>query len=138
MVHIDIHYEGDLRCRAVHGPSGSELVTDPPVDNAGRGESFSPTDLLATALGTCMLSLMAITASRHAWDLAGAEVRVVKTMAANPRRVARLEVEIRVPAELEAGARAALERAALTCPVHKSLHPDVEIPVRFLWGQPEA
>lgn len=138
MVQIDIVYEGDLRCRARHGPSKTELVTDPPVDNQGRGESFSPTDLVATALGTCMLSIMGIVARRHGWDLSGASVRVEKSMIADPdRRIGRLDVVIRVPdrsRSLDDKARAALERAALTCPVHKSLSPAVEIPVRFEWS----
>ncbi len=135
VVQIEIRYEGGLRCAATHGPSGTQLTTDAPVDNHGRGESFSPTDLLATALGTCMLTLMGIAAERHAWDLAGATVRVAKRMASDPRRVGELEVVIAVPAELDQRARTSLERAALTCPVHKSLHPDVAIPVRFAWGE---
>lgn len=135
MVQIDIVYEGDLRCRARHGPSGKELVTDPPADNQGRGESFSPTDLVATALGTCMLTIMGIVARRHGWDLAGARVQVEKGMIADPeRRIGRLAVTIRVPAELDPAARQALERAAFTCPVHKSLGANVEIPVQFHWG----
>lgn len=135
MVQIDIAYEGDLRCRARHGPSGTELLTDPPVDNQGRGAYFSPTDLVATALGTCMLTTMAIVARRHGWDLSGARVRVEKGMVADPaRRIGRLAVVIAVPAELDDAARAALERTAHACPVHKSLAPTTEIPVTFLWG----
>ena len=134
MVQIDIRYEGNLRCRATHGPSQAEIATDAPVDNHGRGESFSPTDLLATALGTCMLTLMGIAAQRHDWELGEATVSVRKKMAADPRRVGELEVIITVPAELDERARTTLERAALTCPVHKSLHPDLNIPVRFAWG----
>ncbi|MBK7877315.1 MAG: OsmC family protein [Planctomycetes bacterium] len=135
MVQIDIAYEGDLRCRARHAPSGSEVLTDAPVDNQGRGESFSPTDLVATALGACMLTIMGIVARRHGWDLAGARVRVEKGMIADPtRRIGRLAVTIAIPAELEPAAREALERAAYTCPVHKSLSPATEIPVTFLWG----
>lgn len=135
MVQIDIEYQGDLRCRARHGPSGTELLTDAPVDNQGRGESFSPTDLVATALGACMLTIMGIVAKRHGWDLAGARVKVEKGMIADPaRRIGRLAVTISVPAELDAAARGALERAAFTCPVHQSLSPATEIPVTFLWG----
>jgi putative redox protein len=135
MVQIDIAYEGDLRCRARHVPSGTELFTDPPLDNQGRGESFSPTDLVASALGTCMLSIMAIVARRHAWDLSGASVRVEKSMIADPeRRIGRLAVTIRVPAKLETAAREALQRAAMTCPVHRSLSSAVDIPVAFEWG----
>ena len=135
MVKIQIRYEGDLRCHATHGPSSVTLSTDAPVDNQGRGESFSPTDLVATALGTCMLTIMGIVARRHGWDLSGASVEVEKGMAATPvRRIGSLGVVIRVPAELDSKAQAALETAAHTCPVHKSLHPDIQIPVRFLFG----
>ena len=133
-VQIDVTYEGDLRTRAVHGPSGNSLVTDPPVDNQGRGESFSPTDLVATALGTCMATLMGIFAARHSIDLRGMQVVVKKEMVQTPvRRIGRLPVEIRVPLAADHPHRAALERAALTCPVHQSLHPDVEKPVTFVW-----
>jgi putative redox protein len=135
MVKIQIAYEGDLRCHATHGPSGVQLNTDAPVDNQGRGESFSPTDLVATALGACMLTIMGIVARRHAWDLSGATVEVTKGMVAAPiRRIGSLEVVIRVPAELDEAARKTLENAAYTCPVHKSLHPEIQIPVRFLFG----
>ena len=135
MVKIQATYEGGLRCRAEHGPSGAALSTDAPVDNQGKGESFSPTDLVATALGTCMLTTMGIVAERHGWDLSGAEALVEKGMVADPaRRIGRLAVEIRVPAKLDQRARETLERTALTCPVHKSLRPEVEIPVRFAWG----
>jgi len=135
MVKIQIRYEGELRCHATHGPSSVSLATDAPVDNQGRGESFSPTDLVATALGTCMLTIMGIVARRHDWDLRGATVEVEKGMVATPvRRIGSLGVVIRVPAELDPKAQAALENAAYTCPVHKSLHPDIQIPVRFLFG----
>jgi putative redox protein len=133
-VQIDISYEGGLRCAAVHAPSKTRLLTDAPVDNHGKGESFSPTDLVATALGTCMLTIMGIFAERHAIDLRGTTVTVLKEMAAAPiRRIARLASEIRVPLPESHPQREALERAALTCPVHQSLHPDVEKPVRFVW-----
>lgn len=139
MVRIEVDYPGDLRCRAVHAPSRTELVTDPPLDNQGRGESFSPTDLVATALGTCILTTMGIVARRHGWPLEGAKASVDKEMVADPeRRIGRLTVTIRVPGELDAKARTALERAALTCPVHRSLDPRVEIPMRFEWGVPAS
>ena len=135
MVEIQIRYEGNLSCRAVHVPSGAELRTDAPRDNQGRGESFSPTDLVATALGTCMLTLMGIVARRNDWDLSGAEVRVVKKMVADPlRRIGELEVVIRVPREFDARAKETLERAALTCPVNQSLPERIARPVRFEWG----
>ena len=135
MVQIQVRYEGDLSCRAVHGPSGAELRTDAPVDNEGRGESFSPTDLVAAALGSCMLTIMGIVARRHEWDLVGTELSVVKSMVADPqRRIGTLEVLIRVPGEFDEGQRKLLEKAALTCPVHHSLGLNVEKPVRFEWG----
>ncbi len=134
MVRIDFEYAGDLRCRAVHGPSSTGLVTDAPVDNHGRGESFSPTDLLATALGTCMLTVMGITAAKNDWDIDGATASVEKGMVADPaRRVGSLTVEVRVPHELEADARRALEEAARNCPVANSLGA-IEIPTTFHWG----
>lgn len=135
MVAMELEYQGDLHCRAAHGPSGRVLETDAPVDNQGRGESFSPTDLLATALGTCILTVMGIAARTHGVDFAGATARVEKEMATAPlRRVGRLTVEVRVPGEVSAEDQLKLERAAHTCPVHKSLHPDVEVLVRFQWG----
>ncbi len=134
-VHIDIEYVGGLRTSAKHGPSGCTLVTDPPVDNHGKGESFSPTDLCATAFGTCMLTIMGIYAERHGIDLRGATAHVEKEMAQTPvRRIARLATEIRVPLPVDHPQREALERAALACPVHASLHPDIEKPVTFVWG----
>lgn len=135
MVKIQVRYEGDLHCVATHTPSGAHFATDAPLDNQGRGESFSPTDLVATALGTCMLTVMGIVARRHGWDLSGATAEVEKSMVATPvRRIGSLAVVIRVPGELDERARTTLEQAALTCPVHRSLHPDVAIPLRILWG----
>jgi len=132
MVQIDITYEGDLHTEAVHGPSGNRLATDAPKDNEGRGESFSPTDLVATALGSCMVTIMGIVARRREIPLEGARVRVVKHMVTEPvRRIGKLEVVFDLPAGLGGDDRKALERAAVTCPVHKSVHPDIEIPVTF-------
>ncbi len=132
VVRIDIVYEGGLRTRALHAPSGSELSTDAPKDNEGRGESFSPTDLVATALGTCMLTIMGIVARRKGLALEGARVRVEKQMVVDPvRRIGRLTVEFQMPAALAPADRKLLEQAAFTCPVHRSLHPEIEIPVTF-------
>lgn len=135
MVTIDIQYQGDLRCEAVHQPSGTHLNTDAPKDNQGKGESFSPTDLVATALGTCMMTLMGIAARNMNVDLKGTQVTVQKEMAAVPmRKIGKLGVKIKVPAKVTAEQKQKLEQAALTCPVHKSLHPDVQIPVEFVWA----
>ena len=131
---VDIEYLGGLRTQAKHSPSASTLLTDAPVDNHGKGESFSPTDLCATAFGTCMVTVMGIYAERHGIDLRGTTVRVEKEMIAAPvRRIGVLRTEIRVPLAPDHPQREALERAALTCPVHQSLHPDVEKPVTFVW-----
>ncbi|HET6880092.1 MAG TPA: OsmC family protein [Pirellulales bacterium] len=135
MVNIDINYQGQLHCEAVHAPSGAKLATDAPKDNHGKGESFSPTDLVATALGTCMLTVMGIVAQRHNISLEGAKVRVVKDMATSPvRRIGKLTVEFHVPGNVAEEQRKLLEHAAHTCPVHKSLHPEIKIPVTFHWG----
>ena len=134
MVTIHVLYQGDLRTQSTHGPSKTTLITDAPVDNQGKGASFSPTDLVATALGTCMLTTMGIVAKRHGWVLDGATCTVEKHMVADPeRRIGKLTVTIRMP-EFGEKERTILERTAFTCPVHKSLHPKVEIPVTFHWG----
>lgn len=136
MVQIQSSYEGNLRTRAVHAPSSAELVTDAPVDNHGKGESFSPTDLVATALGSCMLTIMGIVAERHAWDLSRATVQVEKTMSSDlPRRIEELAVVLTIPGEFDAAARKALEVAALGCPVHATLGERVSMPVRFVWDE---
>jgi putative redox protein len=135
VVRIDVRYEGDLHTRGRHGPSGATLETDAPKDNEGRGEAFSPTDLLATALGSCMLTVMGIVARRHAWAMEGATVSVEKHMVTEPlRRVGRLVLRFAMPAGIPVEARRVLERAARTCPVHQSLHPDVKVETMFDWG----
>jgi putative redox protein len=135
MVAIQIEYQGELHCKAVHGPSGTELNTDAPKDNQGRGESFSPTDLVATALGTCMLTIMGIMARTLNIDIAGTTATVEKEMTdAPPRMIQRLVVKIHVPHALSPDDQQKLERAAYTCPVHKSLHPDVQTPIAFTWN----
>ena len=127
MVEINIVYEGQLHCAATHGPSATVLTTDAPKDNMGKGESFSPTDLVATALGTCIVTTMGIVAQRHGIDISGTKVRVEKHMITTGiRRIGRLPVEIHVPHTVSEEDRQRLENAAGTCPVHKSLHPDVD------------
>jgi putative redox protein len=135
MVEIQIAYQGQLRCSAVHTPSRTELRTDAPVDNMGRGESFSPTDLVATALGTCILTILGILAQRGGLDLGAAEVTVRKEMTNAPvRRIGRLSVDVRIPAVLPEEDRKSFEAAAHTCPVRRSIHPDIETPISFRWG----
>jgi putative redox protein len=134
MVQIDVTYQGGLRCRAVHGPSGTELVTDAPVDNHGKGESFSPTDLVATALGVCIPTVMGIVAERERIDLTGLHVTVQKTMSAEPpRRIAKLTTRIVMPEGLTEQQRAKLEKAAHTCPVHQTLQGTVDMPIEFVY-----
>lgn len=135
MVTIATHYEGQLRCSAVHGPSGMRILTDAPVDNQGKGEAFSPTDLVATALGTCILTTMGIVAGRLGVRIEGATCTVEKHMAAKPpRRIAMLASYIAMPAGIPPEHRAALEHAAHHCPVHQSLHTEMEKPITFNWA----
>ena len=135
MVEMQIVYDGGLRCTATHGPSGAQVQTDAPKDNHGRGEAFSPTDLVGVALGTCMLTTMAIVAERRGIDLRGTRVRVVKEMVADPlRRIGRLVVEFSCPSGLSDEQRQVLENAANACPVHKALHGQVDIPVTYRWA----
>jgi uncharacterized OsmC-like protein len=132
MVKVTIDYQGGLHCRAEHGPSGATVETDAPVDNQGKGESFSPTDLVGVAMGSCMATIMGIYARNKGIPLEGLRVEVQKEMTQSaPRKIARLTTDIWFPKGLEKNP--ALEHAALTCPVHQSLHPDVEKPVNFHW-----
>jgi uncharacterized OsmC-like protein len=134
-VEITVTYQGDLRCEAQHGPSRTRLQTDAPVDNQGKGESFSPTDLVATALATCIVTTMGIVAKRHGIPLEGATVRVEKHMVADPlRRIGRLPVHVRIPARLDEKQRKLMMHTAETCPVHRSLGADVERPITWEWA----
>lgn len=134
MVEIQIQYEGGLHCAALHVPSGDRIATDAPVDNNGRGEAFSPTDLVATALGTCMATIMGMAAERKGIELAGMAVRVRKVMSVDaPRRISRLEVDLEVPLAEDHPERRFLESAALSCPVHQSLHPGIEVVFDWRW-----
>lgn len=137
-VGINLVYEGHLRCAATHGPSGAALTTDAPVDNQGKGESFSPTDLVATALGACVMTIMGIVAERNQIDLTGTRIHVSKEMIQQPiRRIGRLPVTVTIPgdkaAKVAAVDRTKLETAARHCPVHQSLHPDIDSPIEFVW-----
>ena len=135
MVHLSSVYEGGLRCRATHAPSGTSLVTDAPVDNHGKGESFSPTDLVATALGACMMTIMGIVAERHGVNLVGMTAETVKEMTKEPpRRIASLRTRLTIPLPADHPQRAALEQAAHTCQVHKSLHPEIDAAIEFVWA----
>lgn len=129
-------YEGDLRTVATHLQSGSAIETDAPVDNQGRGEHFSPTDLVATALGSCMATIMGIKARDMGVDLRGMAISIQKTMKADPRRIGGIELTFRFPdtLSLDEKQRTILERAAHSCPIGHSLHPDVVVKAAFQWN----
>ena len=136
-VEINIVYEGGLHCTAVHGPSKQKVGTDAPVDNGGKGAAFSPTDLVATALGTCMATIMGLVANRNQLDIDGLKIQVIKEMVAEPvRRIGALKTRMVFPPgkTLSAADRAKLEAAAKACPVKQSLHPDVKTPVEFVYS----
>ncbi len=136
MVEIKLSYEGDLHCSAVHGPSGSTLVTDAPVDNNGRGQAFSPTDLVATALGSCMATVIGIVAKRKEIAVEGMTVAVRKFMSDDqPRRIKRLELDLVMPLPGSHPERKLLESAARGCPVHHSIHPDIEVVMNWTWQE---
>lgn len=134
MVEIKLTYEGDLHCHALHVPSGSTIATDAPVDNNGRGEAFSPTDLVATALGACMATVIGIVARRKEIAVEGMKVNVRKSMSDDaPRRISRLEVDIDMPLPASHPDARLLESAARGCPVHHSIHPDIEVKLHWHW-----
>ena len=134
MVEVSIDYTGDLHCDATHGPSHSKISTDAPADNRGKGETFSPTDLVATALGTCMATTVGIAAKDHGLDLRGMSVRVRKEMSKDaPRRIVGLPSEVHFPLPPDCPQRALLEQTVLNCPVNKSLPPEIERPTTFFW-----
>jgi len=134
MTEITVEYLGDLQCRVHHGPSGASMLTDAPPDNNGLGRQFAPTDLVGTALGSCILTVMGIVARKHGIDMSGARLSVRKHMSAQPpRRIARLEVDIVMPRPLGEEDVRRLENAAHLCPVHRSLHPDIVVPISFRW-----
>lgn len=131
MVKISAIYMGEKHCTAKHEASNTLLETDAPKDNQGRGESFSPTDLVATALGTCMLTTMAIFAEREGLDIKNSRMHVEKVMGSNPRKIASLKTVLEMPTALTIEKRKWLEEIALNCPVKISLHPDIQIPIEF-------
>ena len=131
MVRIEAVYDGNLRCSATHIPSGQTLVTDAPVDNMGKGQSFSPTDRLATSMLNCMMTIIAIAADSRKLDVSGMSGSVEKHMASGPRRVSKLEVQISLPTDLNSEDRAWLIKRGLACPVHKSVSREMEVEVKF-------
>jgi len=135
MVEMTLVYEGGLHTQARHGPSRAAIETDAPVDNQGKGEAFSPTDLLATSLASCMLTTMAIVGDREGWRLDGARARIEKHMELEPRRrVGRVVIELTLPVGLPEAARPRLEETARGCPVAASIHPDTQIDLTMSWG----
>ena len=129
-----VTYLGNLRTSNEHLKSGDIFITDAPTDNQGKGEAFSPTDTVATGLANCMLTTMGIKAQGLKVDLKGATATVTKTMASNPRRISKIEIEIHLPIGISEKNQKILENTARTCPVEYSLHPDIERIVVFNWG----
>lgn len=133
MVKMHSIYTGDLHCKLTHEPSGSEIETDAPKDNQGKGENFSPTDLVAAALSSCILTTMAIVAKRDGIPFEGASIEIEKEMNASPRRIASLAMVATLPDSIPESYRPKIEHVAQACPVSKSLHPDVQKPIRFIY-----
>ena len=129
---MKVRYNGDLRCTATHLKSGNEVITDAPTDNNGKGEAFSPTDLLCTSLTTCMITLMGITANSKEIKLGEIEADIEKIMGSDPRRVSGINIQYRIQ-NLDYTSReiGILKNAAMTCPVAKSIHPDIELGIDF-------
>ena len=132
-VKISGTYAGNKKVTLIHGPSQSKIGTAAPVDNNGDGSSFSPTDLVAAALGSCMMTIIGIVAERDGIDVSNMKMEVEKSMSPSPRRIAELPVVLYLPAELGEAERKKLEAAAKTCPVHHSLHPEISIPIEFVY-----
>ena len=128
-----ITYLGDLRTSSIHLQSGSEIISDAPLDNNGKGEAFSPTDTVANALASCMLTVMGIKARDMGVSLTGSVAEVTKSMQAEPRRISGIKVVFTMKSDADEKAKTILERTALTCPVHQSLHPDIVKDVTFNW-----
>ena len=128
-----VRYLGELRCSSMHMQSGTEILTDAPTDNQGKGEAFSPTDLVANSLATCMITIMAIKARDLDLELKGTTAEVIKVMAAEPRRISEIHIHFEMNLTADAKTKIILERTAITCPVHHSLHPDIKKVISFTW-----
>lgn len=125
-------YIGDLRTEAVHVRSGNKIITDAPIDNQGKGEAFSPTDLVATALGSCMMTIVGIAANTHGFNIDGAHWKITKIMASDPRRISEVRIDITFPPNNYSDkTKKIIEHSALTCPVAQSLHPDLKQDIHF-------
>ncbi|MBR5734455.1 MAG: OsmC family protein [Desulfovibrionaceae bacterium] len=134
---VTAKYLGNLRVECTHCATGTQIITDAPLDNHGKGEAFSPTDLCVTALASCAMTIIGIYGQAHDVDVTGTQIEVVKTMSANPpRRIAKIEVVFTMPdREYTDKQKIMIERAANTCPVHLSLHPDIEQIITFKWAK---
>jgi len=130
-----VSYLGDLRTEAVHLQSGNTIITDAPIDNEGKGEAFSPTDLVATALASCILTIMGIVAKRNEINLDGTNAEVEKIMATNPRRIGGVKIKILVNKKFDKKIQNKLENAALSCPVSGSLNKDLRETIEFIYPQ---
>ncbi|MGB5821163.1 MAG: OsmC family protein [Saonia sp.] len=128
-----VTYTGALRTTCTHLRSGSDFITDAPIDNNGLGQAFSPTDTVATGLASCMLTVMGIKANDLEVDLTDSTAEVTKHMAPNPRRISKIEISLSLPSSISDKHRKILENTANTCPVHQSLHPDIEKEIVFNW-----
>ena len=128
-----ITYLGDLRTSSVHLQSGTEILSDAPTDNNGKGEAFSPTDMVANALGSCMMTIMAIKSQDLNVDLVGSTIEITKVMNAEPRRIGKIIVDIKMAVSASEKEQTILERAAMTCPVFLSLHPEIQKEISFGW-----
>ena len=135
MTTAKVTYQGELRTQSIHLQSNNQIITDAPVDNHGKGEAFSPTDLLASSLASCMLTIMGIKAASMDLDISGSSAEVTKVMAAEPRRVSEVHVDIKFAQSFDARTQKVLEQAALTCPVAKSIHPDIQQIVNFYYAE---
>jgi len=128
-----VTYTGELRTKSVHLQSGSEIITDAPTDNNGRGEAFSPTDMVANSLATCMFTIMGIKANQMGVNFDGSTASVTKIMRSEPRMISKIIVEFDMNLSADGKTKILLERAAMTCPVYLSLHPDIQKEITFNW-----
>ena len=128
-----ITYLGELRTSSIHIQSGSEIISDAPIDNNGKGAAFSPTDTVANGLGSCMFTVMGIKAAEMNVDLSYSTAEITKIMAAEPRRISEIHIVFNITVEVDEKTKTILERTAMTCPVHYSLHPDINKVITFNW-----
>ena len=128
-----ITYLGELRTSSIHIQSGSEIISDAPIDNNGKGAAFSPTDTVANGLGSCMFTVMGIKAAEMNVDLSYSTAEITKVMAAEPRRISEIHIVFNITAEADDKTKTILERTAMTCPVYYSLHPDIKKVITFNW-----